>query len=611
MMLQNMEFPAVRQRERRRVAAVTSDPVVLAIAALTLVGLGLRLFYLLHNGFLLAVAEYDDGPYFGSAVRLTEGVLPYRDFVLVQPPGITLLMVPSALLAKVAGTAAGLASGRILSVLAGTASVPLAGLLVRHRGILATVVVCGLMAVYPDAVAATHTVLVEPWLVLFTLLGAVLLFSGDLLTTSRGRVAWAGAALGFAGAVEAWAIIPAAILLGTCLLVPVPGRPRLGRLNRALAFAAGMAAGFVVPVAPFAVTSPSGFYRSLVVAQIGHRHGALRIGLLDRLYELTGLSDVSVGAGASDPRAQFSFLFIHLSWPLTAMVWVVTAILAVAVAGGPVLLTVTRDHVPAPLEWFALASAWVVIAMFFWPSQFHYHFAAFLAPFLALAITLPLTRILSSGAGRPRQEGGTASPPAGPARRLRRHGAAAAAGLLLLILAAVQARAESERDPGVPYQAITAAERHIRPGACVISDSVTMLLLANRFSSSRPGCLLIDDGLGTDLALSHGLTPATGAGAVPAVARLWHRSFGHAEFVWLSANYTRRIPFTPALSRYLHRDFRLIYADGYGDTLFRRRAKTQPVTLADEPAPRSSREYERWPGPGCAAAGLSAGPRGI
>src|ERR1700722_2638059 len=187
-----VDLPVRVEGNRGRLAAVISDPLVLAIAVFTLAGLGLRLFYLLHGGFLLAVTEYDDGPYFGSAVRLTEGVLPYRDFVLVQPPGITLLMVPSALLAKVAGTAAGLASGRILTAVAGAASVPLAGLLVRHRGVLATVVVCGLMAVYPDAVAAAHTVLVEPWLVLFTLAGAVLVFSEDQLTASRNRLVWAG-----------------------------------------------------------------------------------------------------------------------------------------------------------------------------------------------------------------------------------------------------------------------------------------------------------------------------------------------------------------------------------------------------------------------------------
>ena len=34
----------------------------------------------------------------------------------------------------------------------------------RHRGALATVIACGIMAVYPDSIQAAKTVLVEPWL---------------------------------------------------------------------------------------------------------------------------------------------------------------------------------------------------------------------------------------------------------------------------------------------------------------------------------------------------------------------------------------------------------------------------------------------------------------
>ena len=66
---------------------------------------------------------YDDGVLFGSSLRLVHGVLPYRDFIFAQPPGITLLLVPAALLAKVAGTAWGMAAARIPTLLASTAGV--------------------------------------------------------------------------------------------------------------------------------------------------------------------------------------------------------------------------------------------------------------------------------------------------------------------------------------------------------------------------------------------------------------------------------------------------------------------------------------------------------
>src|SRR5579859_115067 len=207
------------------------SPVNLAIGVTTLVALALRGYLLIRPG-VLTVTQYDDGPYFGSAVRLVHGVMPYRDFAFVQPPGVTLLMSPPALISYLTGTAWGLAIGRILTVLAGTAAVALAGLLVRHRGVLAVLITCGVMAVYSDAVAAAHTVLVEPWLVLFCVIGLVALFDGDRLTASTRRLAWGGAAFGFAGAVEAWAIVPVLIL--AAFLLP--------QFKRALVFAGGVAA---------------------------------------------------------------------------------------------------------------------------------------------------------------------------------------------------------------------------------------------------------------------------------------------------------------------------------------------------------------------------------
>jgi alpha-1,2-mannosyltransferase len=537
-------LPVRSQRERRRLGAALRDPLVLMIAGLTLVGLGLRLLYLLHHGYLLGLTEYDDGAYFGSAVRLTQGILPYRDFALVHPPAITLLMVPSALLAKVAGTSTGLASARILEVLAGTASIPMTGLLVRHRGALAVVISCGLMAVYPEAIAASHTVLLEPWLVLFTLAGAALLFDGDQLTASRRRLTCAGVALGLAGAVEAWAVIPAAILLVLCLTAPPSGR---SRLKWAATFAGGMAGGFLVTVAPFALAAPTKFYQDVVLAQaaqISPRLDASRVRKLDRLYRLTGLSDIHFDG----PRALLKFLFIHLSPPLTLVVGAVSVILVLVVAGGPILLLLARRHFPTPLEWFALASTCLVTAMFLWPSEFYYHFAAFLAPFLALAIALPLTRIIE----------------------VRRTWVTASAALVIAVFAIIQVTAERGLQPTVPAPAITAAARLIPPGSCVVSDTTVLLQLANRFNSAAPGCSDMVDGLGTDLALSRGLTPETGAGAVASVARTWRQAIGHAQYLWLSAEYTRRIPVTAALSSYLHHDFRLIYADDYGDKLYRR-----------------------------------------
>ncbi|HET7246603.1 MAG TPA: hypothetical protein VFJ07_17380, partial [Streptosporangiaceae bacterium] len=107
-------------------------PAVIIVA--TLLAVGLRLYDLSRPGYLLGISEYDDGTDFGSAIRLVHGGVPYRDFIMVQPPGISLIMFPIALITKGMGTITGMAVARVFTALASAAAVPVAGLLVRHRG---------------------------------------------------------------------------------------------------------------------------------------------------------------------------------------------------------------------------------------------------------------------------------------------------------------------------------------------------------------------------------------------------------------------------------------------------------------------------------------------
>src|SRR5215469_695488 len=191
------------------------SPVNLAIAVTTLIALIVRGYLLIRPG-VLTVTQYDDGPYFGSAVRLVHGVLPYRDYAFVQPPGITVLMSPLGLLTYLTGTASGLGFARILTVFAGSAGVALTGLLVRHRGTLAVLLAGGILAIYEPAADASHTVLLEPWLVLFCLIGAVAVFDRDRVTASTRRLFWGGVAFGFAGAIKLWAIVPVLVIAALC-----------------------------------------------------------------------------------------------------------------------------------------------------------------------------------------------------------------------------------------------------------------------------------------------------------------------------------------------------------------------------------------------------------
>jgi alpha-1,2-mannosyltransferase len=129
-----------------------------------MVALGLRIYQLARPNYLFGPTTYDDGADFGTALRLIEGSLPYRDYVFLHPPGIAVLLSPVALLAKAIGTDGGFAVARILTACASAAGVLLVGLLVRHRGVLATTLACGLLAVNPDGILDASSVFLEPWL---------------------------------------------------------------------------------------------------------------------------------------------------------------------------------------------------------------------------------------------------------------------------------------------------------------------------------------------------------------------------------------------------------------------------------------------------------------
>ena len=509
-------------------------PVNAVIILATAVAIGLRLYQLSRPQYLLGVTEYDDGTDFGSAILLVHGYLPYKDFLMVQPPGITLLMAPVAALTKGLGTAWGMGVARILTAVAGGAAVALGGLLVRHRGLLAVILTCGILAVFPDSINAAHTVLLEPWLVLFCLLGALAVFDGDRLTSSRWRLIWAGAAFGVAGAVKVWAVIPVAVIVVLLLIA----RP----LRRAALYLAGVAAGFLIPVLPFAALAPGAFYRSVIVAQLV-RIDAVRIPLSYRLAQMAGLSDFTS--------------------PASVAVAIVTLALILLIVGSSLASWWLSRERPPALEWFALGTAAVIVLAFLWPADFYYHYAAFLAPFLALAVALPVARLMDA-LGVALSVG-----PGAPPRRHRPPRLALAActvaGVVLLALTVIQAHYESTlKPPGSQTSSgpaggtrmVREVKRIIPPGACVLTDQASYTIAANRFLSARPGCVPIVDGVGSDYSLSHGLNAITGAGRVASVRALWMSALRGAQYVWLSPMSYKRIPWnTPEITQYFNRNF--------------------------------------------------------
>jgi alpha-1,2-mannosyltransferase len=517
-----------------RLAAAPAWPrrpgVIITVAAL--LGLGLRVFQLTRPGYLTGFTQYDDGVYIGNALRLVNGVIPYRDFAMVQPPGSMLLMVPAALGGKVFGSAWALGAARVLTVGADTANVVLAGLLVRHRGALAAGVASGVYAVYPAALNASQSLFLEPWLNLFCLLGAVLLFDGDYLAGHRGvpgehgsrRAFWAGVCFGFGAAVKIWAAVPALVAWLLCL------RARRDRVP----FAGGFVVGIAVPCLPFLALAPSGFGRTVFVSELVQAtHG--RVGATPRLADITGV--IGLSSVGVDPK-----------------IW------AGATAAGVLLLLVVIAWLrgrragsrATALDWFALICTFVVTGMLFSPSEWYVHYAAFAGPFLAVLVGLSAARLVAA-----RQ------PPAEKPVKKPRPWVRVWAGVVAALLIAAMGAADGYIVTTTLYPArdLSAASALIPPGACVLTDTAAATVVIGRFSASSPGCPAIVDTVGTLIATTHGKDFVAGPEVLQADTQVWQQAFEQARYVWLIGNngYTgARIAWTPALHAYFETHFRLI-----------------------------------------------------
>ena len=191
----------------------------------------------------------DVSVYLAGSVRLLQGAVPYRDFVFVQPPGSTLLLVPFAALAQSIGTRDALAALRLLEPLIAAADVLLVARILRGRGPSAILTGALVVAVFPAELYALRGPMLEPWVVTLVL-GAGALLAAD-------RPALAGVLLGLAVSIKLTALLPAAVLLALCLR-----RPRTAALVAGVA-----AAAFAVVCLPFAVLAPRELLRDVLLVQ--------------------------------------------------------------------------------------------------------------------------------------------------------------------------------------------------------------------------------------------------------------------------------------------------------------------------------------------------------
>jgi hypothetical protein len=485
-----------------------------AIVAVTaLLAVGLRLATLVLARHLTGVFEYDDGVYFGSAVLLIHGHLPYRDFILIQPPGLILLLTPFALLSNWIGTDHALELARLAVPLVAGANVVLVGLVLRRKAPVVVAVACLFLAVYPDDILASTALLLEPFLIFFCLLAVLAIFDGERLTPAGWRVFWAGAALGFGGDIKLWAAFPAVVLFLLCLPRPV----------RALTLVVGAVLGWLLPTLPFLVAAPVAFWHQVVVDQVG-RSGASALSPLIRLEFLTG-----VWPGLGVPKG-------HLYELLAAAVALVVAIVVVAALvtslGTPDGGTRRPPWGISQLEFFAIGTTLVTGVALLIPADFFYHYAAFFGVLLAMVLGLAAGRLAHSH----------------PLSILAL--AAVVGGLGVIHALAIPVLLERAPTLGPQIAAVIPA------GSCVVADDSEEPLTANRFVSSSPNCPLLVDALGTTIAISGSQDPVSIQ--AQAAAPTWLSYFREADYVILTPLSPTRIPWDSRLERYLELNFRVV-----------------------------------------------------
>lgn len=221
----------------------------IALIVIACVAFAIRIGPLLGDGGPLAwPSEYDDGVYFSASALLLRGVLPYRDFVFVHPPGIAWF---HALTAWWHDPATAFAAARVLTCVIGAINTFLAGLIVLRAGSpFGALVAATLYATYPEAVSSERSTLIEPVLNLFGLLSAYVWLSTE-------KSFRAGILGGIACAMK--------LLGGIWVVAAMLSAPRL---KSAMHFIAGGVIAGVVLLAPLALLAPSSFIEQVLVFQL-------------------------------------------------------------------------------------------------------------------------------------------------------------------------------------------------------------------------------------------------------------------------------------------------------------------------------------------------------
>ncbi|MEI6709885.1 MAG: glycosyltransferase family 39 protein [Actinomycetota bacterium] len=203
--------------------------------------------------------SYDSGVYLGAAIHTLHGVLPYRDFTFVQPPGIIYMMLPPALLQWLIGGSASLGLARLMCMIIMVVNVGYVTYLLRRWGRTAQVVAGLALALWIGTIGLDWAIMMDPYLLLFTAMSIeYLIRSTESEDFASKNLRLSGIFLGIAMLMKLWAAFP----MIPILLVALTWHRRKGL---SLLWNATMT--FFVASLPFILGAPVKFFQFNVVVQ--------------------------------------------------------------------------------------------------------------------------------------------------------------------------------------------------------------------------------------------------------------------------------------------------------------------------------------------------------
>jgi alpha-1,2-mannosyltransferase len=257
-------------------------------AAVAVVAFLARLVPVLRGGGLFSLVSYDGAVYYTAASGLAHGLLPYRDFLLLHPPGIVLALLPFAEVGRLIGDGNALAVAEVAWMALGAVNAVLVTRILRDRGLVPAAIGGLAYAVFFPAAYLDHYTSLETPATTCLLLAVLLLVRTPPGSRIRPRAALAiGAFVGAGAAFKIWGVVLAAAVLLWCLAT--------SGWRQALVAAGGVGLGAAAICLPFFAFAPGTMWRMVVLDQIDRLAADYRIRI--RLRDLVGLSALGVPIG--------------------------------------------------------------------------------------------------------------------------------------------------------------------------------------------------------------------------------------------------------------------------------------------------------------------------